>query len=121
MMIENILTLIENWTNSDDVDISVLEYMIEAESQRVLNDINHKVLPEELEHVIVYRVAGSYLRANIDKLAGLDDLQTPTSLKMGDTQINFTGKSKGDVLNELIENSVNYGSEELSCYRRIKW
>ena len=120
-MIEKILTLIENWTNSDDVDIPVLEYMIESETQRVLNDIHHKVLPEELEHVIVYRVAGSFLRANIDKLVGADELQTPTSLKMGDTQINFTGKSKGDVLNELITNSMTYGSEELSCYRRIKW
>lgn len=120
-MTEKILTLIENWTSNDDVDIDVLEYMIENETQRVLNDINHKVLPEELEHVIVYRVAGLYLRNNLNKLVGADDLQTPTSLKMGDTQVNFAGKSKGDVLNEIIANSINYGSEELSCYRRIKW
>ena len=120
-MIEKILTLIENWTNSDDVDEAVLEYMIESETQRVLNDIYHKVLPEELEHVIVYRVAGSYLKANLNKLVGDDNLQKKKKKKMGDTQINFTGKSKGDVLNELITNSVNYGSEELSCYRRIKW
>ena len=87
-----------------DTDTSILKYLITAETQRVLNIINCETLPTELEHVIVHRVVGAYLHTNIVALVGAENLDVPTQIKMGDTQI-----------------FANYGEGELTCFRRLKW
>ena len=121
-MLEKILNLILKITNkSVDTDTPILEYLISAETRRVLNIINCETLPTELEHVIVYRVVGAYLQTNIVALVGADNLEVPTQIKMGDTQVSFNGKSAEDRLKEVAQLFVNYGEGELTCFRRLKW
>lgn len=121
-MLEKILNLILTITNkSIDIDTSILNYLITAETQRVLNIINCKTLPTELEHVIVHRVVGAYLQTNIVALVGAENLDVPTQIKMGDTQVNFSGKGAEDRLKEMAQLFVNYGEGELTCFRRLKW
>lgn len=121
-MLEKILKLILKITNkSVDIDTPILEYLISAETQRVLNIINCETLPTELEHVIVYRVVGAYLQTNIVALVGTENLEVPTQIKMGDTQVSFSGKSAEDRLKEMAHLLVNYGEGELTCFRRLKW
>lgn len=121
-MLERILDLILKITNKDiSADANILNYLITAETQRVLNIINYETLPTELEHVIVYRVVGAYLQANISTLVGAENLDVPTQIKMGDTQVNFSGKGAEDRLKEMALLFVNYGEGELTCFRRLKW
>lgn len=121
-MLEKILDLILTITNrSVDIETPILNYLITAETQRVLNIINCKTLPAELEHVIVHRVVGAYLRTNIVALVGAENLDVPTQIKMGDTQVSFSSKSAEDRLKEMAQIFANYGEGELTCFRRLKW
>ena len=121
-MLNKILDLILNITNKDiSIDANILNYLITAETQRVLNIINCKTLPTELEHVIVYRVVGAYLQTNIVALVGVENLDVPTQIKMGDTQVSFSSKSAEDRLKEMAQIFANYGEGELTCFRRLKW
>lgn len=121
-MLEKILDLILTITNkSVDIETPILNYLITAETQRVLNIINCKTLPTELEHVIVHRVVGAYLQTNIVTLVGVENLDVPTQIKMGDTQVSFSSKSAEDRLKEMAQTFANYGEGELTCFRRLKW
>lgn len=121
-MLKKILNLILKITNkSVDTDTPILEYLITAETRRVLNIINCETLPTELEHVIVHRVVGAYLQTNIVALVGVENLDVPTQIKMGDTQVSFSGKSAADRLKEAAQLFVNYGEGEMTCFRRLKW
>lgn len=121
-MLEKILDLILTITKKDvSVDANILNYLINAETQRVLNIINCKTLPAELEHVIVHRVVGVYLQTNIVALVGVENLDVPTQIKMGDTQVSFSSKSAEDRLKEMAQIFANYGEGELTCFRRLKW
>ena len=121
-MLKKILNLILKITNkSVDTDTPILEYLIGAETRRILNIINCETLPTELEHVIVYRVVGAYLQTNIVALVGAENIDVPTQIKMGDTQVNFSGKGAEDRLKEMALTFVNYGEGELTCFRRLKW
>lgn len=121
-MLEKILNLILMITNkSVDTDTSIFKYLITAETQRVLNIINCETLPTELEHVIVHRVVGAYLHTNIVALVGAENLDVPTQIKMGDTQVSFGSKSAEDRLKEMAQIFANYGEGELTCFRRLKW
>lgn len=121
-MLEKILNLILTITNkSVDFETPILNYLITAETQRVLNIINCKTLPAELEHVIVHRVVGAYLQTNIVALVGAENLDVPTQIKMGDTQVSFGSKSAEDRLKEMAQILANYGEGELTCFRRLKW
>lgn len=121
-MLGKILDLILTITNkSVDIDAPILNYLITAETQRVLNIINCKTLPTELEHVIVHRVVGAYLQTNIVALVGVENLDVPTQIKIGDTQVSFSGKSAADRLKEMAQIFANYGEGELTCFRRLKW
>ncbi len=121
-MLEKILDLILTITKKDvSVDANILNYLINAETQRVLNIINCKTLPAELEHVIVHRVVGVYLQTNIVALVGVENLDVPTQIKMGDTQVSFSSQSAEDRLKEMAQIFANYGEGELTCFRRLKW
>lgn len=121
-MLEKILDLILTITNrSVDIETPILNYLITAETQRVLNIINCKTLPTELEHVIVHRVVGAYLQTNIVALVGAENLDVPTQIKMGDTQVSFSSKSAEGRLKEMAQIFANYGEGELTCFRRLKW
>ena len=113
-MLQKILDLILTITKKDvSGDTNILNYLINTETQRVLNIINCETLPIELEHVIVYRVIGAYLQTNIVALVGAENLDVPTQIKMGDTQVNFSGKSTEDRLKEMAQQFVNYGEGEM--------
>ena len=88
---EMVLQLLESWIGYDAIsDINIIEYVINAETQHILNDINQKELPSELQHVLVYRVIGSYITTNKNKLIEADG-EMASSIKMGDTEVQFKG------------------------------
>ncbi|EEP65911.1 hypothetical protein VEIDISOL_00715 [Veillonella dispar ATCC 17748] len=118
---ETVLQILESWLGYDAIsDINIIEYMIDAETQHILNDINQKELPSELQHVLVYRVIGSYITTNKNKLIEADG-EMASSIKMGDTEVQFKGTDKASRLQELDTALSGYGRGDLACFRRLRW
>ena len=118
---ETVLQILESWLGYDAIsDINIIEYMIDAETQHILNDINQKELPSELQHVLVYRVIGSYITTNKNKLIEADG-EMASSIKMGDTEVQFKGPDKASRLHELATALSGYGRGDLACFRRLRW
>lgn len=118
---ETVLQILESWLGYDAIsDINIIEYMIDAETQHILNDINQKELPSELQHVLVYRVIGSYITTNKNKLIEADG-EMASSIKMGDTEVQFKGTDKTSRLQELAAALSGYGRGDLACFRRLRW
>ena len=61
--------------------------MIDAETQHILNDINQKELPSELQHVLVYRLV-KYITQAKTELVG-PWRRNASSINMGDTEVQF--------------------------------
>lgn len=118
---EMVLQLLESWLGYDAIsDINIIEYVINAETQHILNDINQKELPSELQHVLVYRVIGSYITTNKNKLIEADG-EMASSIKMGDTEVQFKGSDKATRLQELAATLSGYGRGDLACFRQLRW
>lgn len=118
---EIVLQLLESWLGYDAIsDINIIEYVINAETQHILNDINQVELPSELQHVLAYRVIGSYIIANKNKLIGADG-EMVSSIKMGDTEVQFKGSDKSTRLQELAAALSGYGRGDLACFRQLRW
>lgn len=118
---ETVLQILESWLGYDAIsDINIIEYMIDAETQHILNDINQKELPSELQQVLVYRVIGSYITTNKNKLIEADG-EMASSIKMGDTEVQFKGTDKAFCLQELATALSGYGRSDLACFRRLRW
>lgn len=118
---ETVLQILESWLGYDVIsDVNIIEYMIDAETQHILNDINQKELPSELQHVLVYRVIGSYITTNKNKLIEADG-EMASSIKMGDTEVQFKGPDKASRLQELATALSGYGRGDLTCFRRLRW
>ena len=118
---EMVLQLLESWLGYDAIsDINIIEYVINAETQHILNDINQKELPSELQRVLVYRVIGSYIITNKNKLIEVDG-EMASSIKMGDTEVQFKGTDKSSRLQELATVLSGYGRGDLACFRRLRW
>ena len=118
---ETVLQILESWLGYDAIsDINIIEYMIDAETQHILNDINQKELPSELQHVLVYRVIGSYITTNKNKLIEADG-EMASSIKMGDTEVQFKGTDNASRLKELATALSGYGRGDLACFRRLRW
>lgn len=118
---ETVLQILESWLGYDAIsDINIIEYMVDAETQHILNDINQKELPSELQHVLVYRVIGSYITTNKNKLIEADG-EMASSIKMGDTEVQFKGTDKTSRLQELATALSGYGRGDLACFRRLRW
>lgn len=118
---ETVLQILESWLGYDAIsDINIIEYMVDAETQHILNDINQKELPSELQHVLVYRVIGSYITTNKNKLIEADG-EMASSIKMGDTEVQFKGTDKAPRLQELATALSGYGRGDLACFRRLRW
>lgn len=118
---ETVLQILESWLGYDAIsDINIIEYMIDAETQHILNDINQKELPSELQHILVHRVIGSYITTNKNKLIEADG-ETASSIKMGDTEVQFKGPDKASRLQELATALSGYGRGDLACFRRLRW
>lgn len=118
---ETVLQILESWLGYDAIsDINIIEYMVDAETQHILNDINQKEVPSELQHVLVYRVIGSYITTNKNKLIEADG-EMASSIKMGDTEVQFKGTDKAFRLQELATALSGYGRGDLACFRRLRW
>ena len=109
-----------------DEDAWAISFCIQKVENYIKNSCNTLKVPNGLFNVAVDRVCGEYLfmlkqtgKLNIE---GLEFGMITTSIKEGDTQVQFASGSSDD---ERITNFINYlitrGEGEFVCYRKIKW
>lgn len=94
-------------------DEALLEFVVEAAVQQILNYINHDKLPQELETAAVL-ISRAYWSAG-----GFDgSTQTVTAVKRGDVQTNF-GAEKTAV--DLSGNGFFGYRAMLDPFRKLRW
>lgn len=96
----------------------LIEYMMKVKRQEILNYCNIDEVPEELEHILIERVCGSFLAQKA--------IQNPQntesvvkSIKEGDVSIDYAVLSVSPL--SLFSQMAASGEEELLCYRQMKW
>lgn len=95
-------------------DEKVLEFVVEAVVDAVLNYINHDTLPKELKTAAVLICKAYYHNSGFDGSAA-----DVTSVKRGDVQTNF-GAAKSAV--SLGSDGDFFGYKNLLApFRRIRW
>lgn len=109
-------------------DIPGLEYLIRKCEQAILDNINHKVLPDGLFYTLVDMVAGQFL---FDKKAAGDldgfEFEAPVkSITEGDISVAFAGASDGANNAEarfdaLLAELMCPAESTFAAFRRIKW
>lgn len=114
-----------------DSDNTGLEYLIRRCEQEILNNINHKVLPDGLFYTLVDMVAGQFLydkkaAGALDGLEGFDFSAPAKSISEGDISVTFAGASDGATTAEarfdaLLETLRHPAESILAAYRRLRW
>lgn len=109
-----------------DADAWMIAYTIKGTVNHVLNEINHKTVPEELFEVVVDMVCGELLNAKF--LSGQLDMDSLDldgmiqSVKEGDTQVNFSTEGSDEVkLKNLLSWLIQGKGCDLLCCRKMRW
>ena len=94
---------------------------------KVVSELNSrchtKELPKGLEESAIDRVCGEFLYAlkSAGKLEEFDLEQGVSSVKVGDTSVNFSGTYPDAAFNNLIGTLRNSGEELIKCFRKIQF
>ena len=122
-MIEELKQLLYELTGVDVcTENTLLEFLYNSELQHVLNDCNLNELPKELEYVVIERAIGQFIGLKYKDLLGDEDLNVVTSIKEGDTQVNFDSSSNAGTRLQAISASLLRDRErDMACYRKLKW
>lgn len=125
---EKILMRLDSFGYVFDVaaDGWMLAFQIKKTEQDIVNYCNVPEIPAGLYYVAVDMVCGNFLRdkkqsGNLS-LEGLDFDGAVTSIKTGDTSVNFDASSSDEgKFNALVDALVNRGRGDLLRYRRMQW
>lgn len=93
---------------------------------QILAECNLLEIPEELNTSVVDMVCGEFLFAKKQtgqlELGGIDLDSAVTSIKAGDTQVNFASSGSDEArFMQLLDYLLNHGRRNLLCYRRMRW
>lgn len=128
-MYEQIVTLLASlgYQAFSDSDKITLYFIHDKVSQDIKNNINWDTIPPKLEHVLLYRVLGEFLlHKQTFSPADLSMLDLSGAavkqIQAGDTNITF-GNAETDEsrLSGFIHSLRNYGRDQLSAFRKIRW
>ena len=101
----------------------LIDFAIKLVEDTIKNKINQEVIPEGLQTVEQYMIAGQYLM--LKKSAGqLEDSgfqieQAEKSIQEGDTSISFADETM--TAEYLINYLMTYGQDQLNRYRKLEW
>lgn len=104
-------------TTADDQ--ALIEYIMAAEVQHVLNDINQDMLPGALNMDVRDVVAGKFIMARKAAIIGDDSLNVVKSISEGGVSVSLggtTAEQRLDALTRLLTKERDY-----SCFRKFRW
>lgn len=110
-------------------DEFALSLGVQKVESTIKNDCNTPSIPEGLLNIAVDMAVGEFLTAKKtfapDRIAGLDLDMAVKQIQTGDTSTVFaTGEGSLTAeqrLDAFLDYLLNYGRDEFSCYRKIKW
>lgn len=110
-------------------DKFALTFSIQKVENTIKNDCNTPSIPEGLLNIAVDMAVGEFLTTKKtfapDRIAGLDLDMAVKQIQTGDTSTVFaTGEGSLTAeqrLDAFLGYLLNYGRDEFSCYRKIKW
>ena len=107
-------------------DAWIIAYNTKGSVNHVLNEINHKTVPDGLFEVVVDMICGEVLNAKFLSgqldLEGLDLDGMIQSVKQGDTQVNFSAEGSDEAkLKGLLSWLIQGKGSDLLCYRKMRW
>ena len=109
-------------------DKTGLEYLISRCEKDILDNINHKVLPDGLFYILVDMVAGQFMynKKAAGALEGFDFEAPAKSISEGDISVTFAGASDGVLTAEarfdaLLNTLMHPAESTLAAYRRMRW
>ena len=107
-------------------DTWLITFSMQKTIDHVLNEINHKTVPEGLHKVVVDMVCGEvmntkFLSGQLD-LTALDLDGMIQSVKEGDTTVNFSAEGSDEAkLKGLLSWLIQGKGSDLLCYRKMRW
>ena len=107
-------------------DAWLIAYSIKGSVNHVLNEINHKTVPDGLFEIVVDMICGEVLNAKFLSgqldISGLDLDGMIQSVKEGDTQVNFSAEGSDEAkLKGLLSWLIQGKGSDLICYRKMRW
>ena len=107
-------------------DSWMIAYSMKGTINHVLNEINHKTVPDGLREVVVDMVCGEVLNAKLQSgqlnLSTMDLDGMIQSVKEGDTTVSFHAEGSDEMkLKELLSWLISGKGSDLLCYRKMRW
>jgi len=104
----------------------MLAYSTKGTVNHVLNEINHKTVPEGLIEVVVDMICGEVLSEKFHSgqlnLSCLDLDGMIQSVTEGDTTVSFRAEGSDESkLNSLLTWLIQGKGSDLLCYRKMRW
>lgn len=108
---------------ADQTDEVALIFVIEQVEAHIKNNCNITNITDRLKIHAIDNICGEYLSQlnSIGKLTDFNIEQALTNIKIGDTTVEYGGKSNTDLFDILINRLINRLEVEMPCYRQIKW
>ena len=109
-----------------DSDVWMMGFITQKVTNTIKNECNVSKIPDELFYIAVDMACGEFLLAKKQTgqldISNLDLTDAISSIKEGDTQVNFNrDESDSDKIDSLLNYLLDRGKGELVCYRKIRW
>ena len=110
----------------EDCDGWLIAYCIQIVESKIKNQCFTSDIPDGLRAAAVDMVCGEFLfgkkQSGKLELEDLDFDGIVSSIKEGDSQVNFDGSETDEKkIESLISYMMNRGKEDYACFRRIRW
>lgn len=107
-------------------DAWMIGFAMQKVENTIKNECNISEIPDGLFHTAVDMSCGEFLFAKKQtgqlEIGDLDLTGVISSIKEGDTQVNFDNNdSDSDKIDVILNHLMNSGKGELVCYRKIRW
>ncbi len=112
-----------------DGDEALIQFALQKVEWTIKNDCNVEEVPEGLVCITIDMAVGEFFMSkkvfSPNDIEGLDLDYAVRQIQEGDTSVVFaTGEANmtpEQRLNAFIDYLINYGREQFSCYRRLRW
>lgn len=111
--------------NLEEDDGWLICFAMQKVENHIKNSCNTTDVPDGLFNVAVDMVCGEFLFTKKQtgqlEIADLDFDGAFTSIKEGDTQVNFGGSSDEEKFDQMVNYLLHHGEGDFVCYRKIRW
>lgn len=109
-----------------EADAWMIGFAMQKVENTIKNECNISEIPDGLIHKAADMACGEFLFAKKQtgqlEIGDLDLTGAISSIKEGDTQVNFDNNdSDSDKIDVILNHLMNSGKGELVCYRKIRW